>query len=228
MGKPLPNGGNSATAAPLMGDQANCVITTTDTGGTAFTAAGQITPAFCIWGAFNVVLYPQITTNITTQTASVNATVASGTGLSAGQNFTSTAIPGGTATIASMLTANVGTTTTVQIGGLSTAQVGTLTAMTASATFTGGLDNASATIQLERSFDGGLTWIVCNIGGAGTPASYQFGGSGGLTAPVSFVVAEPEKGVAYRLNCTAYSSGSIAFRISTTGMAALPWGIQVG
>ena len=75
-------------------------------------------------------------------------------------------------------------------------------------------------VQLERSFDGGSTWIVCNVGGTGVLAQYATG------TPVSFTFGEPEKQVLYRLNCYAYTSGAINYRISETGGAAES--LQVG
>lgn len=84
----------------------------------------------------------------------------------------------------------------------------------AKATFTGAGVTFSGTIQLERSFDGGATWIVCNIGGAGTLAQYTTG------TPVNVAFGEPEAGVLYRLNCTVYSSGTINYRLSTTAGSA--------
>lgn len=63
-----------------------------------------------------------------------------------------------------------------------------------------------ATIVIERSFDNGTTWFVCSSDGAGTAASY--------TAPFSVVVEENEQKTLYRLNCTAYTSGTGTYRIS--------------
>ena len=68
-------------------------------------------------------------------------------------------------------------------------------------------------VQLERSFDGGLTWIVCNLGSAGTLAQWNGGG------PIGLTFGEPERQVAYRFNCIAYTSGTINYRISQTGGA---------
>lgn len=82
----------------------------------------------------------------------------------------------------------------------------------AQATFTGAAITFSGTIQLERSFDGGRTWIVCNIG-AGALAQFTAG------TPVSITFGEPERQMLYRLNCTAYSSGTINYRVSQTGGA---------
>ncbi len=86
----------------------------------------------------------------------------------------------------------------------------------AGAIFTGAGVTFNATVQLERSFDGGLTWIVCNVGGTGTLAQY----TGATVTPVSLTFAEPEQGVLYRWNCIAYTSGAPNYRISTTGAAA--------
>lgn len=62
-----------------------------------------------------------------------------------------------------------------------------------------------ATLQLERSFDNGSTWV---------PYTYIDGSSMTWSAPMSTSFAEGEQGVEYRLNCTSYSSGTIAYRIS--------------
>jgi hypothetical protein len=66
-------------------------------------------------------------------------------------------------------------------------------------TFSGGA-------QLERSFDSGVTWVPCNVNAVGGGAAY--------TAPMSGTVSEPEGGLLYRWNCTAFTSGSINYRIS--------------
>lgn len=69
--------------------------------------------------------------------------------------------------------------------------------MTLSGTFVG-------TVQLERQFEetGGFYPLTA----LGTSLSF--------TAPCSEVFEEPEGGTAYRLNCTAYTSGTINYRIS--------------
>ena len=89
----------------------------------------------------------------------------------------------------------------------------TVTGADANATFTGAGVTFNATVQLERSFDGGATWIVCNEGMSGVLAQWN-------TGPVSLTFGEPEKNVLYRLNCVAYTSGTINYRISQTGGAA--------
>lgn len=84
----------------------------------------------------------------------------------------------------------------------------------AAATFTGGLIVGAQTVQLERSFDGGSTFIACNIGGNGALAQWVNAG------PINITFGEPEKNVLYRLNCIAYTSGTLNYRISQTGGAA--------
>ncbi len=86
-----------------------------------------------------------------------------------------------------------------------------VTGADAAALFTGAGVTFSATVQLERSFDGGYTWIVCNAGAA--LAQWTLG-------PISITFGEPEKNVLYRFNCIAYTSGTINYRISQTGGAA--------
>lgn len=80
----------------------------------------------------------------------------------------------------------------------------------------------TGSVQLERSFDGGTTPVICGVGGAGQQAIYATG------TQVSIVISEPEKGMLYRLNCTALSVGTINWRFSTTSPAATAWGIPPG
>lgn len=68
---------------------------------------------------------------------------------------------------------------------------------------------ASGVVQLERSFDGGATWVACNLDAAGTPAAWTLAS----TAPLNATWYEPEAGVLYRLNCTTYSA-AITYRLS--------------
>ena len=85
----------------------------------------------------------------------------------------------------------------------------------ANAVFTGAGVTYSGSIQIERSFDGGGTWVVANSGGGGSLAIFAAG------TPVSIAFGEPELGVLYRLNCTTYSSGTINYRISSSGAATM-------
>ncbi len=59
-------------------------------------------------------------------------------------------------------------------------------------------------VQLERSFDGGSNWLPLTA--AGTQL-YKW------TAPASEQAEETVDGTIYRLNCTAYTSGTINYRI---------------
>ena len=72
----------------------------------------------------------------------------------------------------------------------------------------------TGSVQIERSFDGGSTWVICGVGGGGTQAVYTAG------TQVSITFGEPEREVLYRLNVTALSGGNVNYRISTTGAAA--------
>ena len=77
--------------------------------------------------------------------------------------------------------------------------------------------NWSATVRLERSFDEGTTWYVCgDPGGTNGQAVYST-----ANVDVSRVAGEPERGVLYRLNCSAYTSGTINYRLSQSGGGAL-------
>lgn len=92
----------------------------------------------------------------------------------------------------------------------------TATGADAAASFTGAGIQFNATVNIERSFDGGSTWLLANIGGGGTLAQYSLG-------PVSLTFGEPERHVMYRLNPVAYvavAGTTINYRISETGAAA--------
>jgi hypothetical protein len=67
---------------------------------------------------------------------------------------------------------------------------------------------AVATVQLERSFDNGVTWTAIYAGGT---QLYSWSYSSGN---LSESAEECEPGVIYRLNCTAYTSGTLTYRIS--------------
>lgn len=67
----------------------------------------------------------------------------------------------------------------------------------------------SGTVQLLRSFDGGTTWLPCSADIVGDTVQF--------TAPYSgFPWAELEHAVLYQLDCTAYVSGTINYRVSQT------------
>ena len=63
-----------------------------------------------------------------------------------------------------------------------------------------------ATVKPRRSFDGGVTWHFVT-----TPDGFS---DRSHTGPVSYWVYEFEDGVLYSLECTAYSSGPVAYRLS--------------
>jgi hypothetical protein len=56
----------------------------------------------------------------------------------------------------------------------------------------------TATVALQRSFDNGITWL--NV------ESYN--------SNTERVGDEPEAGVFYRFSCSAYTSGTLAYRLS--------------
>ena len=77
----------------------------------------------------------------------------------------------------------------------------------------------NATVELDRSFDGGTTWyVVGDPSGANNQAIYST-----PNIDVSRLVGEPELGVLYRLRCTTYASGTINYRLSETGGAGTTW-----
>lgn len=64
----------------------------------------------------------------------------------------------------------------------------------------------SATVILERSFDGGTTFLPLPTDTIGTANAY--------TAPTTLVVNEPEPGAIYRLRCSVYASGTVNYRLA--------------
>lgn len=93
----------------------------------------------------------------------------------------------------------------------------TVTGADADATLTGAAINFNADLQIERSFDGGRTWIVCNVGGSGMLAQYT------ANTPISISFGDPEAGMLYRINATditPVANVSIRYRLSTTGQAS--------
>lgn len=77
----------------------------------------------------------------------------------------------------------------------------------------------NGSVQVERSFDGGTTWVVAGISGAGQQAIFNT-----PNQDVSIVGNEPERGVLYRLDCTSYTSGTINYRLSTTAGSSPTYG----
>lgn len=80
-----------------------------------------------------------------------------------------------------------------------------------SAFFPGGLNCSIwgtfvGTVGIERSFDGGATFIPIEKDLAGTNLTF--------TAPDSVIVEEVESAVLYRAVCSAFTSGTINYRLS--------------
>lgn len=194
---------SGASVTPPPGDQANEVLSGT------FSATGVSGP-FPAFGWFNVSLWGSIATALTTTSGSASATVGSGTGLVQGMGVNGVNVPAGT-TIATVS----GTSVTLAFPpGFTAADV------------VGGVDNTatyattavSGSVQLEKTFDGGATWLI---------ASYQPTGDAALfTNPqsVSLTFNEVERGVAYRMNCVGYTSGTLHYRLSATGLGNTTFG----
>lgn len=199
MGIPAPSG-IAATGAPAANDQANAVLT-------GSIAAKGPTEPFAFRGPMNLLLWSDVVTTLTTTAGSLTASVASATGLAIGNAINSVNLPNG-ATIGNL----VSTTVTLALPPNATASQ-VLNGADANASFTGGLITWNATLQLETSFDGCATWLVCNIGLTGTLAQWTSG-------PINLTFGQPEKQVYYRFNCIAFTSGPINYRISQTGGAA--------
>ena len=66
------------------------------------------------------------------------------------------------------------------------------------------------TVAIERSFDDGVSWQVISQDAVGTGASYD------VSSNVAFngIVLGQERKALTRLNCTAYTSGTILYRMS--------------
>lgn len=79
----------------------------------------------------------------------------------------------------------------------------------------------SATVVLERSFDGGVTWL---------PVTFTDGAALSYTGPMSCTWSEPEAGVLYRPRCSVYSSGTVYWRVSvaTDQATATPINVSDG
>jgi hypothetical protein len=60
-------------------------------------------------------------------------------------------------------------------------------------------------VQLEWSFDGGATW---------SPLSYATGQTITWTTPAGMTFINWGRGILYSINCTAYTSGTINYRLS--------------
>lgn len=66
------------------------------------------------------------------------------------------------------------------------------------------------TVDVERSFDNGATYYIISKNTNGDGASYTTASNTAFNGSVE----EPEDGILYRLTCSAYTSGTIIYRIS--------------
>lgn len=64
----------------------------------------------------------------------------------------------------------------------------------------------AGTLALQRSFDGGTTWLTVSTDGTGALATY--------TAPATVMVEEVEWGNMYQVIATAWTSGTATVRFS--------------
>lgn len=64
----------------------------------------------------------------------------------------------------------------------------------------------SATVQMHRSFDNGVTWLPLTVG---TTELYTW--TGGTGVKYSEIAAEPMPGVLYSLECDPYTSGTVNY-----------------
>lgn len=207
MGIPAPVG-VAAVGTPPTGDQANCVLTG------SFAAVG-VSACVALLGPFNYVIWGTVNTALTTTAASSNFSVASGTGLAVGQGVNSGNVPPGT----TILTFSGTSGTLAFPPGITNASV--KTGVDAAATF--GSVAWAGTVQLERSFDGGTTFFVCNTPTPG--AALSFSGATQAGVAVNGTLAEVERQVLYRFNCVLFTSGVINYRLSATGAGATAWGV---
>ena len=76
----------------------------------------------------------------------------------------------------------------------------------------------AATLQLQRTFDGGTTWLPVSADAAGDSLQWS--------VPFSGTWTEVEKQVGYRLSCTAYTSGTVNYRVSQASEFIWTGGLQ--
>lgn len=150
-------------------------------------------------------------------TGLINSTV-TGPGIPANTTVTAMDAVNGIATLSAAPTAS-NTTTTPQFFSFAISSRAIATGTDSAALFTGAGVTFSGTVNVERSFDG-KTWTVANVGGAGVLAQFTAG------TPVNLAFGEPELEVGYRVNCTVYTSGTINYRISSSGAATMSLGIN--
>jgi len=85
------------------------------------------------------------------------------------------------------------------------------TGVSSSIVLRGGFNTAlwgtfTGTVVLEQSYDGGANWLPVSIDGTGTANSY--------TGPHNIAWVQPERDIQTRFRCSAWTSGTINYRIS--------------
>lgn len=105
-----------------------------------------------------------------------------------------------------------GAITTTAVGAVYTVQTpaGKDFALGISGTF-------NATVQVERNRNNGLGWVVVSAdptNATGGPAVYT---SAGTLFGADFNIFEPVLGTQFRVNCTAFTSGTINFEFCGQG-----------
>lgn len=71
----------------------------------------------------------------------------------------------------------------------------------------------AGTVAVQRSYDGGNTWVIHSIIISTGIQAMSFAIT--AAAPLSIMLTEPERGMMYQLNCTAFTS-TITYRLSAT------------
>ena len=116
-------------------------------------------------------------------------------------------------------TANPLITGTITATALVTQPIAASTGTSAASAFLGGFNLAmwgtfAGTILVEKTYDAGTTWVPVSQDAAGTPASYILS----LTATgINLTLCEVETQVAWRIRCTAFTSGTLNYRLSQGG-----------
>ena len=215
------------SGTPPAGDIATDVVSG------VLSARAQASSPYVFWGPFNLAIWLQVTGNLNIEPnaatgvlqVSANGGSFSG-GAAVGQSLNTpngTLPPGGV--VASLTTTGIGGLSTAQISGFTTVQVGTFATTITLGTLTGPGTAGDMTIVLEKSYDAGNTWLAVNTDKAGTAASWHLA-TANINNAVTIALLELEKGVAYRLRCSTFGSGTVSYRLSDSGPAAAPWGIN--
>lgn len=120
---------------------------------------------------------------------------------------------GGTTDYATKITGTLTATALVTQGAAAS------TGTSAATVFLGGFNLAmsgtfTGTVVIEKSYDGGTTWITVSQDVAGTPASYVLAWT---AQSINLTLCEVEPAVAWRVRCSARTSGTLTYRLSQGG-----------